>query len=158
MKDSRDQDGNKERGEERRTPVVRGLAKRLFSTGAEAMQITEEGLRTLAGEVSAKEIVKELVDGVTRGTDTIQSIFAGEARRYLDTINFRDELGRVLSNYTIEVNARINFVPREKAPEKKKGKASRDTDAAKLEAEKLKIKFVSKDEEIDGPGSSESGA
>lgn len=151
---SQDRFGFDRNDEGKRIPV-RELARKLFSTGAEAVQITEEGLRNLVGDVNAKETVKELLDSVTRGTDTIQSLMVREARHYLDTINFRDELGKVLSNYSIEINAKVNFVPREKTPDKKKGKgAQRDSDA-RIESERFKVKFVSKDEEGGGEGEKE---
>jgi len=154
MKDTDGKDGRdtgrsgQDRGDEAKRIPVRELARKLFSTGAEAVQLTEEGLRSLVGDVNAKETVKDLLDSVTRGTDTIQNLMVREARHYLDTINFRDELGKVLSNYSIEINAKVNFVPREKSPEKKKGRgASRDSDAARIESEKFKVKFVAKEEE-----------
>lgn len=144
-------DRSTDRAEEGRHSPVRDLARKLFSTGAEAVQLTEDGLRNLVGEVNAKDSLKELLDSVTRGTDTVQNLLVREARHYLDTINFRDELGKVLANYSIEVNARINFIPREKTPEKKKGKtSSKDPEAARLEAEKCKVKFVAKEEEAEG--------
>lgn len=142
MRDARDSDKG---SGDRKSALVKDVARRLFSTGAEAVQLTEEGLRSLVGEVGARETLREVIEQVTKGTDTLQSILAGEARKYLDTINFRDEVGKVLANYSIEVNARINFVPKEKGSEKKRGK--KDSDAARLETEKMAIKFVSKEDE-----------
>lgn len=144
MRDARDSDkGPGER--DRKSALVKEVARRLFSTGAEAVQLTEDGLRSLVGEVGAREAVKEIIDQVTKGTDTLQSILAGEARKYLDTINIRDEVGKVLANYSIEVNAKINFVPKEKGQEKRRSK--KDGDSAKLESERMSIKFVAKEEE-----------
>lgn len=158
-KDTRDKEHERsqERSAERDDDARRGaprlgdLAKKLISTGAGAVHLTEEGLRNVLGDVSAREAVSGLFESVSKGTDTVQSVLVREARRYLDAINLRDELGKVLANYTIEVNAKVNFVPREKAPERKRGKADKD---ARLEAEKLRIKLVPKEgmEEAEGEG------
>jgi hypothetical protein len=127
----------------RGSPRLGDLAKKIFSTGAEAMHLTEEGLRNVLGDVSPREAVSGLFESVSKGTDTLQSIFMREARRYLDAINFRDELGRVLANYTIEINAKVNFVPREKPPERRRGRHA-DKDA-RIETEAFKVKFVAKE-------------
>lgn len=159
MKDGKDQDRTTDRPEEGRRPgiPVREFARKLISTGAEAVAATEEGLRNLVGEVNARETVSGLIESVSKGTDSIQSTLVREARRYLDAINLQDELGRVLSNYTIEVNARINFVPRDKSADKKKSKSKADKpdkDAARLDAQSLKFKFI---EKVTGEESEEGG-
>ncbi len=160
MKDGKDQDKEHEKGgerpeEHRRQGIpVREFAKKLFSTGADAMAATEEGLRSLVGDVNPREAVSGLIESVTKGTDTVQLVLMREARRYLEAINLQDELGRVLSNYTIEVNARINFVPRDKSAEKKKGKGAkgRETGSARLETESYAFKLTPKEARDDAQG------
>ena len=145
MKDRRD----KERTEDGRyrSPHLIKIAQKLINTGAEAVHITREELRTLV-ELNPREAVGVMLETVLKSTDQLQTILVREAQRYLNAIDLRDELGKVLSNYTIEVNASINFVPREKASGRGilRRKGGQDENA-KVETEAFKVTFVPKNEE-----------
>ncbi len=158
MKDEKDpsaeRGGRRERNNDPRRPggmPVREFMRRVLATGVDAVQITEDGLKTLVGDVNPREAVSGLFDTVSKGTDTIQSVLVREARRYLDAINLRDELGDILSNYTIEIHANVNFVPREKekAPRRRRTSRSRNVEEAKIEAENFSVRFVPKDAKND---------
>jgi len=152
MKDSRGtrrgSEGTSDSGEEsRRTIPVREFAKRLLSTGVDAVHLTEEGLKQMIGDVNPREAVGTLFDTVSKGTDTLQAVLIREARRYLDAINLRDELGDLLENYTIHVEAQLHFEPREKS-HKKKGRSSKSSrrKEARVETERFNFKLVPKEE------------
>ncbi len=138
---------NRDKGEDakRSAATLRKLASKFINTGAEAVSLTREELRTIV-ELNPRDALGVLVETLLKGTDQLQTILVREAQRYLNAIDLRDELGKVLSNYSIEVQATINFVPRGKAAQKKRGK-NKKSDAAELEAERLKVTFVPKEEE-----------
>ncbi len=126
---------------------LRRIASKLINTGAEAVHITRDELRAIV-ELNPRDAISVLVENLMKGTDQLQTILVREAQRYLNAIDLRDELGRVLSNYSIEVHATINFVPKTRPGGRKRDK--KGSDAAELETERLKVTFVPKKDEDSG--------
>ncbi len=129
----------------RSAATLRRLASKLINTGAEAVSLTRDELRTIV-ELNPRDAVGVLVESLLKGTDQLQTILVREAQRYLNAIDLRDELGKVLANYSIEVHATINFVPRGKGAHKKRSKGKQPEEAAELEAERFKVTFVPKED------------
>ncbi len=127
---------------------LRRIASKLINTGAEAVNITRDELRAIV-ELNPRDAIGILVENLLKGTDQLQTILVREAQRYLNAIDLRDELGKVLSNYSIEIHATINFVPRAKSGSRKRDK--KGSDAAELEAQRVKVTFVPKKEDEEEP-------
>lgn len=86
------------------------VVKKLFSAGVSAAFMTEEGIRNMVQDLPLpKEIIQGLVQNAKLTKDEFLVSAKKEIKSYLERLDLSKELDRVLENYDIEVNAKINF-------------------------------------------------
>lgn len=85
-----------------------------------ALFMTEEGLRSLAGQMKLpKEALAYLLAQAEKTKDDLSRVMSEEVRRFLQSDKLREELVKLISGMTIEVKAQVRLVPHEsdeKAP------------------------------------------
>ena len=81
-----------------------------------ALFMTEEGLRSLAGQLKLpKEALTYLLAQAEKTKDDLSRVLSEEVRRFLQSDKLRDELVKLVSGMTIEVKAQVRLVPNEQA-------------------------------------------
>lgn len=95
-------------------PLLGTLARKFFNTGADVLSLSEEALRDVIQDAKVpREAVAGLVEQALRSKEELQTQIARETRRQLEKLDIRDEIAKMLADYSLEVTARINFVPRD---------------------------------------------
>ncbi|CAM3775915.1 hypothetical protein G4177_15450 [Corallococcus sp. ZKHCc1 1396] len=110
---------------------VPDFVRRMAVAGMGAVFMTEEGIRSLAGQLKLpKEALGFILSQAEKTKDDISRVVTEELRRFMQSEKLRDEFLKLLSGMTVEVKAQIRLVPSEKAekeeapppPEAPKGK------------------------------------
>jgi hypothetical protein len=97
---------------EERPGFVPELVKRVAVAGLGALFMTEEGIRSLAGQLKLpKEALGFLVSQAEKTKDDIGRIVSDEVRRFLQSDKLRQEFLKLLTGTTIEINAKVRLVP-----------------------------------------------
>ena len=95
-------------------PLLGTLARKFLNTGADVLNLSEEALRDVIQDAKIpREAVAGLVEQALRSKEELQTQIAKETRRQLEKLDIRDEIAKMLADYSLEVTARINFVPRD---------------------------------------------
>ncbi len=90
------------------------LVKKTVTAGMGAVFTTEEGIRKFTREVTLpKEVAQYLVTTASTTKDELLRIVAREVREFLQTVQVSEELAKVLTMVSLEVNTSIRFVPAE---------------------------------------------
>lgn len=90
------------------------LVKKTVTAGMGAVFTTEEGIRRLTREVTLpKEVANYLVNTASTTKDELLRIVAREIREFLQTVQLSDELAKVLTKVSLEVNTSVRFIPSE---------------------------------------------
>ncbi len=98
------------------------LVKRAAVVGLGALFMTEEGIRSLAGQLKLpKEVLGFIVSQAEKTKDDIGRIVADEVRRFLQSDKLRQEFLKLLSGMTIEIDAKVRLTPSESARGQKPG-------------------------------------
>lgn len=111
-------EGLEEIAEEREGKLgfVPELVKRAAVAGLGALFMTEEGIRSLAGQLKLpKEVLGFIVSQAEKTKDDIGRIVADEVRRFLQSDKLRQEFLKLLSGMTIEIDAKVRLTPSESA-------------------------------------------
>src|SRR5262249_58940343 len=88
------------------------LVKRAAVAGLGALFMTEEGLRSLAGQLKLpKELLGFIVSQAEKTKDDIGRIVTDEVRRFLQSEKLREEFLRLLTGMTIEIDAKVRLTP-----------------------------------------------
>lgn len=91
--------------------------KKALVAGAGALFLTEEGIRNLVGELKLpKELIASLLAQAERTKQDVVRTLGEEVRRFLESAALHEELGRLLTDMTIEVKAELKLRPG-KSPE-----------------------------------------
>jgi hypothetical protein len=100
--------------------------------GMGALFMTEEGIRSLAGQLKLpKEVLHFILSQAERTKDEVGRVVSEELRRFLQSEKLREEFVKLLSGMTVEIKAEVRLVPAAEQ-EKDKKKSSDDAPAPKL--------------------------
>ncbi|XXF81452.1 hypothetical protein P2318_17350 [Myxococcaceae bacterium GXIMD 01537] len=118
-------------GREGRAGFVPEFVRKVAVAGLGALFMTEEGIRSLAGQLKLpKEMLGFILSQAEKTKDDLGRVLSEELRRFLQSDKLRDELLKTLSGMTVEVKAQIRLVPSEPAPKS----ASKDKEKDKAPA------------------------
>jgi len=109
-------------GDVARGPIVELMRKVAFA-GLGALFMTEEGLRSLAGQLKLpKEALGFVLSQAERTKDEVGRVLSEEVRRFLRSDKLRADFLQLLSGMRVEVTAHVRLVP---DPEHKPGEPPR---------------------------------
>ena len=109
-------------GDPARGPIVELMRKVAFA-GLGALFMTEEGIRSLAGQLKLpKEALGFVLSQAERTKDEVGRVLSEEVRRFLRSDKLRADFLQLLSGMRVEVTAHIRLVP---DPERKPGEHPR---------------------------------
>jgi hypothetical protein len=90
------------------------IIRRMFYAGLGAVFTTEEGMRRLATEFSLpKDVARFLIQQAQGTKNELFRIVATELRGFLENLNLTEELLRLLTSLTFEINTQIRLLPNE---------------------------------------------
>ncbi|HLT31041.1 MAG TPA: hypothetical protein VK013_13450 [Myxococcaceae bacterium] len=96
--------------------VVPEFVRKVAVAGLGALFMTEEGLRSLAGQLKLpKEVLGYLLQQAEKTKDDVGRIASEEIRRFLQSDKLRREFITLLSQMTVEVKAEFRLVPSKSA-------------------------------------------
>lgn len=99
---------------------IADLFKKVVSTGLSAAFMTEDAIKNVLHDLPIpKEIVNGLVQNAKNTKDEFISSAKGELKEYLKKFDVSKEIDRIIENYDIEINAKINLTPKDKKNSKK---------------------------------------
>ena len=88
------------------------FVKKIAVTGLGALFMTEEGIRSLAGQLKLpKEALGFIVGQAEKTKDEVTHVLIEEIRRFLQSDKLREEFFKLLSGMTVEVKAEFRLVP-----------------------------------------------
>jgi hypothetical protein len=97
-----------------RPGFVPEFVRKVAVAGLGALFMTEEGIRSLAGQLKLpKEVLGYILGQAEKTKDEVGRVVSEELRRFLQSEKLRDELLKLVSGMTIEVKAQIRLVPPE---------------------------------------------
>jgi hypothetical protein len=97
-----------------RPGFVPEFVRKVAVAGLGAIFMTEEGIRSLAGQLKLpKEMLGYILGQAEKTKDEVGRVVSEEVRRFLQSEKLRDELLKLVSGMTIEVKAQIRLVPPE---------------------------------------------
>ncbi len=89
--------------------------KKVASIGLGAAFMTEDAIRSALGDLPVtKDIINGLVESAKQQKNEVVNSIKGEVKNYLSKIDPSQELDRILNDYEIEVNAKLNFKKKKK--------------------------------------------
>jgi hypothetical protein len=98
------------------------LVKRVAVAGLGALFMTEEGIRSLAGQLKLpKEVLGFIVSQAEKTKDDIGRVVSDEVRRFLQSEKLREEFLKLLTGTTIEITAQVRLAPHKPQGETKPG-------------------------------------
>lgn len=97
-----------------RAGFVPEFVRKVAVAGLGAIFMTEEGIRSLAGQLKLpKEALGFILSQAEKTKDELGRVVSEEVRRFLQSEKLRDEFLKLLSGMTVEVKAQIRLVPSE---------------------------------------------
>ncbi len=103
--------------------IVPEILRRTLDAGLGAVFTTEEGVRKMATDFTLpKDAARYLIHQAHGTKDELFRIVASELRRFLDSLNFNEELMHLLTSLTFEIKSEIRLRPsgdKEAAPKVK---------------------------------------
>ena len=94
-----------------RGPIVEVMRKVAFA-GLGALFMTEEGIRSLAGQLKLpKEALGFVLSQAERTKDDVGRVLSEEVRRFLRSDKLRADFLQLLSGMRVEVTAHVRLVP-----------------------------------------------
>ncbi len=107
-----DEDGIPEAVRRRLETFVPELVRKTFAAGLGAVFTTEEGIRKLTKEIpQAKDVVDYVASTAGSTKDEVMRMMARETREFLQTVNFSEEIAKMLTMLSFEVKTEIRFIP-----------------------------------------------
>jgi len=118
--------GDEPEREGSRAGFVPEFVRKVAVAGLGALFMTEEGIRSLAGQLKLpKEVLGYILGQAEKTKDEVGRVVSEELRRFLQSEKLRDELLKVVSGMTIEVKAQIRLVPPEEQEQGETGTPGR---------------------------------
>ncbi|MRI86693.1 hypothetical protein FGE12_00775 [Aggregicoccus sp. 17bor-14] len=106
-------------GREGRAGFVPDFVRKAAVAGLGALFMTEDGIRSLAGQLKLpKEVLGLILSQAEKTKGDIGRVVSEELRRFLQSEKLREEFLKLLSGMTVEVTAQIRLVPPEEKAEK----------------------------------------
>jgi hypothetical protein len=97
---------------------VPDFVKRAAVAGLGALFMTEEGLRSLAGQLKLpKDAIGYLLNQAERTKAEIGRVVSEEVRRFFQSEKLREEFLKLLAGMTVEIKAEVRLVPSAKGGE-----------------------------------------
>lgn len=91
------------------------FVKKVVSTGIGAFFLTEEALKSAINEKNMpKDIVQNLLQNAKGMKDEVFGQIKNELTGYLNKIDIPKELGRILEDYDLDIQAKVKFTKRKK--------------------------------------------
>lgn len=88
------------------------LVRKTFTAGMGAMSTTEEGLRKVAKEIPLpKEVASYVTSTAGDAKDEVMKAVSREVGEFLKTVNFSEEIAKMLTMLSFEVKTEIRFIP-----------------------------------------------
>jgi hypothetical protein len=107
---------------EGRASFVPEFMRKVAVAGLGAIFMTEEGIRSLAGQLKLpKEVLGFILSQAEKTKDEVGRVLAEELRRFLQSEKLREEFVKLMSGMTLDVRAQIRLVPSDE--KKKEGEA-----------------------------------
>lgn len=98
--------------DDRRYGRVPDFVRKVAVAGLGALFMTEEGIRSLAGQLKLpKEVLGFVLSQAEKTKDEVGRVLSEELRRFLQSDRLRDELVKLVAGMTIEVKAEVRLVP-----------------------------------------------
>lgn len=92
---------------------VTELVKNLFLAGLGAVFVTQENVKSHLSDLKAsKELASNLFQNISKGKNEIVNSIIEEATKYLEKLDLKKELNRLLAENTI--NIQISLTPKKK--------------------------------------------
>lgn len=114
-------------GEDEADEERRGRGGRFRRIGRRILGESEEG-KSILGE--AREMVGVVLEGGDKARSEVVRTVAREVRNYLEELGLKEDLRKLMTNYSLELRASVNLrrlTPEEQEPPSKKGAARSDT-------------------------------
>jgi hypothetical protein len=118
--DEPDRDPDRDKDRDRDTPdgmrqrleaLVPEIVKRTFAAGLGAVFSTEEGIRKIAKDINIPDVAGYLATTADTTKDRVVEIVAREVREFLQTMNFGEEIAKILTALSFEIKTEIRFIP-----------------------------------------------
>ncbi len=108
------------------TRFVPEFVKKVAVAGLGALFMTEEGLRSLAGQLKLpKEMLGVILSQAEKTKDDIGRVVSEELRRFLQSDKLREEFLKLLQGMTLEIKAEVRLLPRK---DEKKGDGDQEAE------------------------------
>lgn len=96
-----------------RPGFVPEFVRKVAVAGLGALFMTEEGIRSLAGQMKLpKEVLGFILSQAERTKDEVGRVVSEEVRRFFQSEKLREEFLKALSGMTIEIKAEVRLKPR----------------------------------------------
>ncbi len=94
------------------------FVRRVAVAGLGAVFMTEEGIRSLAGQLKLpKEVLGTVLSQAEKTKDDIGRVVSEEVRRFLQSEKLREEFLKLLAGMTVEIRAEVRLKPASKEGE-----------------------------------------
>lgn len=91
---------------------VADFVRKAAVAGLGAVFMTEEGIRSLAGQLKLpKEVLGAILAQADKTKGEVGRIITEEVRRFLQSEKLRDEFLKMIAGMTVEVRAEVKLVP-----------------------------------------------
>lgn len=101
-----------EAGREGRAGFVPEFMRKVAVAGLGALFMTEEGIRSLAGQMKLpKDVMGLILSQAEKTKDDIGRVVSEEIRRFLQSEKLREEFLKLIAGMTVEVKAEIRLKP-----------------------------------------------
>lgn len=88
------------------------LLKRGVLAGIGALFMTEDGVRSILGELKLpKEAAQFVINQVGKTKEDLFRMIASEIRAFLDSTNISEELRHALTGMSLEISTTVRFIP-----------------------------------------------
>ncbi len=88
------------------------LLKRGILAGIGALFMTEDGVRSILGELKLpKEAAQFVINQVAKTKEDLFRMIASEIRGFLESTNISEELRRALTGMSLEISTKVRFLP-----------------------------------------------
>lgn len=104
--------------------------KRGILAGIGALFMTEEGARSILGEMKLpKEAAQFVIGQVAKTKEELFRMITNEIRSFLESTNLAEELRRALSSTSLQISTTVRFIAEDDQPLRPSVKTSVKTDA-----------------------------
>ncbi len=94
---------------------VSEFVKKMAVAGLGALFMTEEGLRSLAGQLKVpKEMLGVILGQAEKAKTDVSRVVSEEIRGFLQSEKLREEFLKLLTGMTVEIKAEVRLIPSEK--------------------------------------------